>query len=61
MAFLDTGGRLRLAYHAWRPGNVGYPATDACLTSTAGCPQRRMYIATLMRKKKSRLAVYRYW
>ena len=43
------------------PGNVGYPATDACLTSTAGCAQRRMYVATLMRKKKGRLAVYRYW
>jgi hypothetical protein len=61
MAFLDTVGHLRLAYHAWRPGNVGYPASDACLTSTAGCAQRRMYVATLMRKKKGRLAVYRYW
>ena len=61
MAFLDTVGHLRLAYHAWQPGNVGYPATDACLTSTAGCAQRRMHVATLMRKKKGRLAVYRYW
>jgi beta-xylosidase len=60
MAFIDTVGHLRLAYHAWQPGNVGYPATDACLNSTAGCAQRRMYVATLMRKKKGRLAVYSY-
>ena len=44
--FVDLSGRLRLAYHAWRTGHVGYPATDACLKSTAaapsgGCTSRR--------------------
>ena len=24
--FVDRPGRLRLAYHAWRTGNVGYPS-----------------------------------
>ena len=59
---VDGAGRLRLAYHAWTAGNVGYPATNACLTSSAGCAQRRLYIATLLRKKKTgRLSVYRYF
>ena len=53
--FIDLAGHLRLAYHAWRTGNVGYPATDACLTSSKGCAQRRMYVATLVRHKKGRL------
>jgi beta-xylosidase len=59
--FVDRAGHLRLAYHAWRTGNVGYPASDACLTSSTGCAQRRMYVATLIRHKKGRLGVYRYW
>jgi hypothetical protein len=59
--FIDLAGHLRLAYHAWKTGNVGYPATDACLTSSKGCAQRRMYVATLIRHKKGRLGVYRYW
>jgi hypothetical protein len=60
--FLDRSGRLRLAYHAWTAGNVGYPATDACLTSSAGCAQRRMYVATLGRVgKKGHLRVTRLW
>jgi beta-xylosidase len=59
--FVDLAGHLRLAYHAWTAGHVGYPATDACLTSSAGCAQRRMYVALLGRKgKQGRLVVYRY-
>lgn len=61
-AFVDRRGYLRLAYHAWRTGNVGYPNDASCLQTSAGCAQRRMYVATLMRKKKTgRLAVYRYF
>ncbi len=45
--FLDRLGRLRIAYSAWRPGAVGYPATTACLGTPAGCGQRRLHIATL--------------
>jgi beta-xylosidase len=45
--FLDRVGRLRLAYHAWRTGHVGYPSNTSCVKSSAGCPQRRMYIAIL--------------
>ncbi len=46
-AFFDVAGRLRLAYAAWDFGNTGYPATTACKQTVAGCPQRRMHIATL--------------
>ncbi len=46
-AFLDTARRLRLVYAAWDYGNTGYPSNNACLKTTAGCPQRRMHIATL--------------
>ena len=45
--FLDRAGRLRLVYHAWRTGQVGYPSNDSCLRTSAGCPQRRMYVAIL--------------
>lgn len=44
---VDNRGRLRLAYSAWRAGHVGYPESDACRETAAGCNQRRMYIATL--------------
>ena len=57
--FVDRSGRLRLAYHAWRTGRVGYPATDACLTSTGGCAQRRMYVATLAATSTGRLVLRR--
>lgn len=59
--FVDRLGQLRLVYHAWRTGNVGYPSSEACLNSSAGCAQRRMYVATLTRKKKGRLRVIRYF
>jgi beta-xylosidase len=55
--FLDRQGRLRLVYHAWRTGNVGYPSDDSCLSSSAGCPQRRMYVAWLGVGKKGALVV----
>ena len=50
--FFDRAGRLRLAYHAWRTGRVGYPSTDGCRETNAGCPQRRLYIATLAAGKQ---------
>ncbi len=59
--FFDTAGNLRLAYHAWRTGNVGYPTTDACLQSTAGCAQRRMYIALLGPGRRGRLVLRRWY
>jgi beta-xylosidase len=55
--FLDRVGRLRLVYHAWRTGNVGYPSDDSCLSTSAGCPQRRMYVATLAAGKRGKLVV----
>ncbi len=47
MAFIDTAGRLRLAYAAWDFGNTGYPKSSSCLRSAAGCPQRKLHVATL--------------
>jgi hypothetical protein len=55
--FLDRLGRLRLAYHAWRTGNVGYPSGSSCVSTAAGCPQRRMYVATLTAGKRGKLVV----
>jgi len=55
--FVDRAGRLRLVYHAWRTGNVGYPSDDSCLSTSAGCPQRRMYVAWLAVGKKGKLVV----
>jgi len=46
-AFIDRGGRLRLAYAAWRQGNYGYPVNKACLGTPSGCAQRHLHIATL--------------
>jgi beta-xylosidase len=45
--FVDTSGRLRLGYHAWRVGAVGYPTSNECRLEPAGCGQRRLYVATL--------------
>lgn len=56
--FKDLQGRLRLAYHAWTAGQVGYtehPAT--CRDTPEGCPQRRMHIATLAVKDNGKLRV----
>ena len=59
--FFDQAGRLRLAYHAWRTGNVGYPRTESCLGTTAGCAQRRMYVATLRAGRAGRLVRVRWF
>jgi beta-xylosidase len=56
---VDKDGRLRLAYSAWRRGRVGYPATDSCLRTRAGCNQRRMYLATLDVGRRGKLTVTR--
>ena len=55
--FVDRSGRLRLVYHAWRTGNVGYPNDDGCKGTSAGCPQRRMYVAWLAVGKHGTLVV----
>ncbi len=55
--FRDTAGRLRLAFHAWQPGNVGYAQNDSCAGTTKGCAQRRMHIATLGPGRGGRLVV----
>lgn len=56
--FQDLQGRLRLAYHAWTAGQVGY-ATDpgSCRDTAEGCPQRRMHIATLAVRDNGKLRV----
>jgi beta-xylosidase len=58
--FLDVSGRLRLAYHAWPVGNVGYPSSTSCLTTMKGCAQRRLYVATLGVGRRGNLLVRRY-
>jgi beta-xylosidase len=47
MPFVDRNSRLRLAYAAWDIGNTGYPKSPACRRTAAGCPQRKLHIATL--------------
>lgn len=59
MPFIDAAGRLRLAYHGWRAGAVGYPRTTECLETEAGCPQRRLYVAMLRPNKAKKLIVVR--
>ena len=55
--FVDRYGRLRLGYHAWRVGAVGYPSSDACREEPAGCGQRRLYVAKLRVGDRGRLHV----
>jgi beta-xylosidase len=55
--FLDRLGRLRLAYHAWRTGHVGYAHDPSCANTAAGCPQRRLYVATLAAGKRGKLVI----
>ena len=45
--FVDPQGRLRLAYSAWTAGHVGYATSSSCLSTTSGCNQRRLHLATL--------------
>jgi beta-xylosidase len=47
MPFVDRLGRLRLAYAAWDRGNTGYPSNPSCRRRAAGCPQRKLHVATL--------------
>jgi beta-xylosidase len=56
-AFVDRGGRLRLAYAAWKQGNFGYPKTAACLRTPAGCAQRHLHVATLAVQPDGNLGV----
>lgn len=60
MPFVDALGRLRIAYHAWRPGAVGYPSSVECRETQAGCGQRRLYVGTLKAAKDGRLSVVRW-
>jgi beta-xylosidase len=46
-AFLDSVGRLHLAYAAWDYGNTGYPKSTTCLRTAQGCAQRRLHVASL--------------
>lgn len=55
--FVDTLGRLRLGYHAWTVGAVGYPSSDACREAPSGCGQRRLHVARLRVGDKGRLYV----
>ncbi len=57
--FLDRSGRLRLAYHAWRTGNVGTTEDPGCVDTAAGCPQRRLYVATLGQGRAGALVLRR--
>jgi beta-xylosidase len=59
--FVDTHGRLRLGYHAWTVGAVGYPTSLDCQAQPAGCGQRRLYVARLGVKPDGRLRVLRYY
>lgn len=57
--FVDTRGRLRLGYHAWSSGAIGYPSTADCQLEPAGCGQRRLYVARLTVGEHGRLHVAR--
>ena len=54
---MDKDGLVRLAYHAWTPGQVGYPTSDACAGTKAGCAQRRLRIARLVTNSKGLIRV----
>ncbi len=55
--FLDSGGHLRLAYHAWTTGAVGYPDSVKCRKAPQGCAQRRLRVALLFATKRGTLRV----
>lgn len=55
--FVDRNGRLRLVYHAWKKGRVGYATSPKCKFTKRGCPQRRLYVATVRPAKNGRLVV----
>jgi beta-xylosidase len=60
MPFVDTRGQLRVAYHAWRVGAIGYPSSAECRTTAPGCGQRRLYVGTLGVKRDGTLKVLRW-
>lgn len=55
--FVDAAGRLRLAYHAWQRGRVGYRAGQVCDRRPAACGQRRLYVATVRPDRRGVLRV----
>lgn len=55
--FVNHRGRLRLGYHAWTVGKVGYPTSTACRDEPGGCGQRRLYVAKLRVNDRGRLKV----
>ena len=60
--FIDAQGKLRVGYHAWSAGQVGYAVTgDACSLVPGSCGQRRLYIARLGVKPDGRLKVKSYY
>ncbi len=56
-AFVDAGGRMRIAYAAWDRGRVGYPTDTRCRSSARGCNQRRLHVATIAVRADGRLTV----
>ncbi|MGY2874312.1 beta-xylosidase [Marmoricola sp. URHA0025 HA25] len=54
--FIDTRGRLRLGYHAWNAGQVGYNTVD-CQLLAPTCGQRRLHVAKLKVVKGGKLKV----
>jgi hypothetical protein len=57
--FVTPRGRLRLGYHAWTVGKVGYPTSAECRDEPGGCGQRRLYVASLRVGDGGRLHVVR--
>jgi beta-xylosidase len=55
--FLNHRGRLRLGYHAWTVGKVGYPTSTACRDEPGGCGQRRLYVAKLRVNDRGRVKI----
>lgn len=56
--FVDKRGRLRMGYHAWNAGQVGYASSgDPCASVPGSCGQRRLYVAKLGVKPNGRLRV----
>jgi beta-xylosidase len=54
--FIDARGKLRLGYHAWRAGEIGYNTVD-CQLLQSTCGQRRLYVATLKAARDGKLKV----
>lgn len=57
--FIDRKGRLRLVYHAWHRGKVGYSRRMMCRRHPARCGQRRLYVAMVRPGKAGVLRVVR--